>query len=57
MSITDVATTMRTRFDGEVGGNDAMALEVVVLSAEKRLQVFDSAEHQDKDGAYASNHE
>ncbi len=51
---------MRTRLDGEVGcnGDDMAALGVVLaLPAKKQFEVFDTAEHENDDGAQTTDDE
>jgi hypothetical protein len=59
VSITDVATTMRTRFDGEVGwdGEDMRLGVVLFLPAKKQHEIFNTAEDEDYDGTKGADHE
>ena len=49
---------MRTRFDGDVGGNEDIRLGVVLfLPAKKHLQVFDAGKHDDDKGTNRADDE
>lgn len=52
MSITEVATTMRTRSDGEDGrrGDDIRLGVVRFLPAKERFNVFNAAQDEDGNG-------
>ena len=58
MSITEVATTMRTRFDGDGGWKrTTWRLGVVLfLPAKKHLQVFNPGKHDDDERTNDANH-